>query len=138
MRPLFKVLILFSFKSGDQAIICEYEQGTITCPSGSTVNIHSASYGRTSTSVCVRVHMSDTNCDSNEDISGILQNHCASQADPSSCTVTVTNTFFGVDDPCPYTVKYLTVSYSCGELNDSSLLRDIVTFFFLIRSSQEK
>ena len=129
MRPLFKVLILFSFKSGDQAVICEYKQGTITCPSGSTVTIHSASYGRTSTSECVSRNMFNTNCDSTKDISGILQKHCASQADPSSCTVTVTNTFFG-GDPCRKTLKYLTVSYSCGELNDSSLLRDIVTFVF--------
>ena len=84
------------------------------------MKIHSASYGRTSTSVCIHAHMPDINCDSTEDITGILQNHCASQGDPSSCTVTPTNTFFG-GDPCSGTYKYLTVNYSCGELNESSL-----------------
>ena len=81
------------------------------------MNILSASYGRTSTAVCEHTKMSNTSCDSAEDITGILQNHCMSLGG-SSCTVTPTNTFFG-DDPCVGTYKYLTVQYGCGELNVS-------------------
>ena len=72
MRPFQNVPILFSFNSGNQVIICESEQGIITCPSGSTVKIHSASYGRSSTSVCIHAHLPETNCDSTEDITGKL------------------------------------------------------------------
>ena len=119
MWPFYKVPILFSFKTGNEVIICENIKGTITCPSGFTVNILSASYGRTSTTVCNHTHMANTSCDSAKDITGILQNHCTSQGG-SSCTVTPTNDFFD-DDPCVDTYKYLTVKNSCGELNDFSL-----------------
>ena len=68
----YKVSILFfSFKTVNQVIICEKVKRAITCPSGFTVNILSASYGRTSRAVCYhREHrkMSNTNCDSTEDI----------------------------------------------------------------------
>ena len=99
------------------------------------MDILSASYGRTSSAVCEHMHMSNTSCDSAKDIIGILQRHCRSQPDPSSCTVTPTNTFFD-DDPCYLTYKYLTVNYRCGKFNDSPLY--IVTSLFLIRPSQAK
>ena len=36
------------------------------------MKIHSASYGRTSTSVYIHAHLPETNCDSTEDITGKL------------------------------------------------------------------
>ena len=110
-------------------------QDTITCPRGCKVDIISATYGRTSPTLCEHEKMSNTSCDSTADITGILQNHCASQAGTSSCIVTPTNAFFD-DDPCEGTYKYLTVNYNCGKLNDSSLY--IVTSLFLIRPAQVK
>ena len=98
------------------------------------MNILSASYGRTSTTVCEHRQMSNTSCDSTEDITGILQHHCASP-EGSSCTVEPTYALFK-GDPCAGTYKYFTVNYNFGELNDSSLY--IVTSVFLIRPSQTK
>ena len=121
----------------NQVFICEKVKEAITCPSGFTVNILSASYGRTPRAVCKhRKHgkMSNTNYDSTEDITGILQRHCASPGG-SSCKGKPTNALFK-GDPCAGTYKYLTENYNCGELNESSLY--MVTSIFYVRPSQAK
>ncbi|XP_030832279.1 mucin-22-like [Strongylocentrotus purpuratus] len=85
-------------------VVCERETDDIDCGDGA-INICTAVYGRTNPSTCVEASKTDCILDvsSEPDLAS-----CNGQ---QQCTVYASNSLFG--DPCPGTVKYLEITYSC-------------------------
>ena len=112
---------MYLYTGSKAAIICENKQGTINCPDGGSLNILSASYGRSSPDTCPHPRpatMTKTDCDSPNDILSIVKEHCKSQSSTSVCKIKPSNGLFR-GDPCVGTYKYLTVEFECkdpGEL----------------------
>nr|CAH0110399.1 unnamed protein product [Daphnia galeata] len=92
-----------------ESFTCEWESKMLSCPSGKTINVDYANYGRTTHPVCVQVPERDkpTNCFTASHTSKISQ-LCNGQ---SNCEVPATNSFFG--DTCPNVFKYLHIKYRC-------------------------
>jgi hypothetical protein len=92
-----------------ESFTCEWESKMLSCPSGKTINVDYANYGRTTHPVCVQVPERDkpTNCFTASHTSKIGQ-LCNGQ---SNCEVPATNSFFG--DTCPNVFKYLHIKYRC-------------------------
>ncbi|CAH1266718.1 EVA1C [Branchiostoma lanceolatum] len=92
----------------DQRRVCEHGTLPIHCPAEKRINILFALYGRTSREYCGGA-IYTTNCHSSN--SGArVRSSCQGR---SSCSVAANNGVFG--DPCPGTVKYLEVEFSCIE-----------------------
>ncbi|XP_024148699.1 L-rhamnose-binding lectin SML isoform X2 [Oryzias melastigma] len=90
-------------------VACERRTAKLTCPSGKTIKVLSAYYGRRDSSVCTLncplVQTQNEDCENPTDL-------VAQQCDgTSSCTIKASNSVFG--DPCPGTYKYLEASYIC-------------------------
>ncbi|XP_003728290.2 rhamnose-binding lectin [Strongylocentrotus purpuratus] len=87
---------------------CEGSSLSLSCSSGSVVNIISANYGRTTgPETCPHSSIRTTACFASNSLN-IVGNICNEQ---TSCTVLATNSVFG--DPCVGTYKYLEVKYTC-------------------------
>ena len=89
--------------------VCELQTGNISCTDtpGTTINIQSANYGRTSLDVCYNAGAILTNCISTNTttiVKGICQGNVG-------CTLEANNTLLG--DPCSGNSKYLEVQYNC-------------------------
>ena len=97
------------FFSG-KVIICEGNQGSLSCSEspGSTINVKSAIFGRTSSTVCLHDQMEDTNCIASSYLT-VVKNQCESKV---SCALTSGKSIFD-GDPCPGTNKYLEVEFDC-------------------------
>lgn len=101
----------------EEGIICELKTSTIGCAQtpGSTLNITSANYGRTSRDTCEhpygldRLH-NDTGCRASNSLS-VVKGLCQQRV---SCTLTADGSLFG-EDPCLGVYKYLEVDFECVE-----------------------
>lgn len=89
------------------ALTCEGSTQTLQCPSGTTIKVTDASYGRHDQTTCPHSAMSDTNCHASNSLS-IVSEKCDHK---QTCSVDATNNVFG--DPCGGTYKYLQVTYNC-------------------------
>ena len=92
---------------------CEIYNGAknlaLECPSGSTVKIVSANYGRTNSGYCQRYnHQKDTCASKQPDTNQKVNSQCNNK---QKCNVSASNAVFG--DPCPGIYKYLEVWYLC-------------------------
>ena len=85
--------------------ICEFTTGFISCPTHTVLSVTSAKYGRTSSSICGQISV--TNCI--VDVASKVQSMCNGK---SYCTLRPTNALFG-NDPCPTVSKYLQVNFVC-------------------------
>ena len=101
----------------EEGIICELKTSAISCAQtpGTTINITSANYGRTSRDICEhpygldRLH-NDTNCRAPNSLS-VVKTRCQQRV---SCTLTADASLFG-EDPCFGIYKYLEVDFECVE-----------------------
>ena len=89
-------------------IVCEGQSSTISCPSGSTIHVIYANYGRIAVSVCPHLAVGDTSCSAVNSLSKV-QEVCQGQ---TSCTLASNNAVF--TDPCVGIHKYLEVDYICS------------------------
>ena len=104
----------------ETAYACEDSGLNITCGGGGLLNIIRANYGRFSIAIC-NVHGNtewSVNCMSPRTLR-VIRARCQGA---QTCQVPVDSTIFG--DPCPGTLKYDEVHYSCdlGEHRFSSIL----------------
>ena len=88
-----------------EAVACEGSHVSLSCPSGYTINVHYARYGRDDTSTCSA--SSNSNCNSGNSMSKV-GGACSGQ---NSCSIKAGNDVFG--EPCRKTPKYLRVRYTC-------------------------
>ena len=103
------------FFLAEEGIICELKTSTISCAQthGTTINITSANYGRTSRDVCEhpygldRLH-NDTDCRAPNSLA-VVKGLCQQRV---SCTLTADAHLFG-EDPCFGIYKYLEVDFEC-------------------------
>ena len=93
--------------TGNTAIICENEPGTIRCEGTALLSILYANYGRTSSDICLHPQIGNTNCRASNSLS-VITDLCQ---DETTCTITPSNSMFG--DPCGGVFKYLEVRYDC-------------------------
>jgi hypothetical protein len=93
-----------------ESFTCEWQSKTLTCPSGQSIIVDYANYGRTTHPVCVMDPVRDgPNTCSNPSHTSVVATFCNGQ---SNCVVPATNFVFG--DPCPTIVKYLQIQYHCA------------------------
>ncbi|XP_071485118.1 D-galactoside-specific lectin-like [Diadema antillarum] len=108
-RGTFKYLeVLYTCASWRQRRVCEHSTLSLSCPSGQTIIIKDALYGRqTGRSVCPHQNIRTQNCRASSSLSKV-RSRCEGRR---SCSVGATNGVFG--DPCRGTYKYLQVQYDC-------------------------
>ncbi|CAH1394509.1 unnamed protein product [Nezara viridula] len=97
-----------------EVTICEREQSTLTCPFGSSIQIHEAFYGRQNNHICRHPSATDGSnineiCSSPNALE-IVKNKCNGHRE---CNISSASNW--LVDPCKNTYKYLEVSYSCSE-----------------------
>ncbi|KAB5567718.1 hypothetical protein PHYPO_G00236100 [Pangasianodon hypophthalmus] len=94
-----------------RAVICEHGYSTLGCGTGEGILIINANFGRADTTTCSNGVPNGLtrkiNCYAPNTLATVAT-LCNGQ---QSCTVEASPTVF--TDPCPRTVKYLTVSYIC-------------------------
>uniref|UniRef100_A0A1I8FSQ9 SUEL-type lectin domain-containing protein n=1 Tax=Macrostomum lignano TaxID=282301 RepID=A0A1I8FSQ9_9PLAT len=95
------------FRNASPKLSCEHGSSSLSCTSGSTIDVLSAFYGRTSGSVCKRGPIKTTKCRSGSANSAVRR-ICQGK---SSCSVRASNSVFG--DPCVGTFKYMRINYRC-------------------------
>ncbi|XP_054752529.2 rhamnose-binding lectin-like [Lytechinus pictus] len=89
---------------------CEGGALSLSCYSGSVINIIKANYGRTNgQEACPHKRIQTTSCFASGSANA-MRNLCNGQ---TSCTVPATNSIFG--DPCVGTYKYLEATYTCED-----------------------
>ncbi|XP_072178781.1 L-rhamnose-binding lectin CSL3-like [Diadema setosum] len=105
----FKYLeVVYVCTSWTQRRVCEHSTLSLSCPSGQTIIIGDALYGRTTgASVCPHSSIRTENCRAASSLSRV-KSSCEGR---NSCSVAATNGVFG--DPCVGTYKYLEVQYDC-------------------------
>ncbi|XP_035676925.1 latrophilin Cirl-like [Branchiostoma floridae] len=86
---------------------CERQRLVLRCPSGQTISITTALYGRTTRAFCPNGSIRSTGCRSPSSTVRV-RTSCQGK---TSCSVDATNSVFG--DPCRGTFKYLEVRFSC-------------------------
>lgn len=91
------------------AIVCEGDAMYLTCPTGKTLQIVSAIYGRSESgdNVCPHNSIQTTSCSSTSS-SAIVQSNCNGL---QRCFIEAKNGLYG--DPCQGTYKYIEVTYIC-------------------------
>ena len=87
--------------------MCENYVMNLVCPSLTAIRIDRAVYGHYDHSVCGGP-LQTNNCHQDGDYA-IVDGRCSGR---ESCTVDANSATFG-GDPCPNTVKYLDVDYTC-------------------------
>ncbi|KAL9950502.1 hypothetical protein ACROYT_G043009 [Oculina patagonica] len=110
--------VLFGRTEGYFRRVCEHQAMSINCGS-KLINIRSASYGRTQQGLCGS--NGNTNCHAGSSMT-VARHECQGQ---KRCTLYVKNSAFG--DPCPGTVKYLTIKRS--PLDATYTVQKVVRFF---------
>jgi hypothetical protein len=104
------------------ALACEGNRVSMSCPSGQTVSVISASYGRHNAHTCPHSAISNQNCHASNSLEKVKK-QCDGQR---NCSPQASAGVFG--DPCGGTYKYLETSYVCipasasAELGDGLLL----------------
>jgi len=90
------------------AMFCEHRGARdIVCPSNHVINIKSGYYGRTSSAHCGHRSYYKLNCNAHQSFQ-MIKDVCNGR---KACRLNPHNGVYG--DPCPYTVKYLDVKYTC-------------------------
>ena len=108
-----------NFFSSTEACACEGSTLSITCPSGSTISVKTALYGRTVSGSVYCLYMNDaSNAANNVPASGCVTPNAGDKAiivaacdGQQTCSVSVSGTFS--PDPCNGIYKYLRVTYTC-------------------------
>jgi len=99
---------LRNYNRGILKRICERSSGSIHCPYGTSIDILSANYGRTTGRHICPDPARDTNCRASGSLSTVREK-CQGR---SYCYLEATNSVFG--DPCRGTKKYLELRYKCN------------------------
>ncbi|KAJ8014798.1 hypothetical protein DPEC_G00019490 [Dallia pectoralis] len=91
---------------------CDGDILSVKCPSRTSVSVLSAFYGRRvpSKNLCPHANMTEDNTQCTSSLA--IQKVVAECQDKRSCHIPVISAVFG-QDPCPFTSKYLLVSYKC-------------------------
>jgi hypothetical protein len=95
--------------------VCGDSSGTLACPAGATIAIHSAFYGRRDTATCADNAVgpsSPASACSLDDALPVVQGWCQGRR---SCWVPGT----WPSDPCPGIFKYSQIRYSCSSNSTS-------------------
>ena len=88
---------------------CQGEAFYASCPSGTTVLVTSALYGRMQLGRCVRRDYGYVGCQN--DVTEIVNGRCSGQ---QSCEIDIPDGELEPNNPCPEDLrKYLAVSYTC-------------------------
>jgi len=103
-----KYICLRNYNRGILKRICERSSGYIDCPYGTSIDILSANYGRTTGRHICPDPAKDTNCRASGSLSTV-RGKCQGR---NYCYLEATNSVFG--DPCQGTKKYLEVRYKCN------------------------
>jgi len=96
-----------------ESISCEGKASKISCPTGTTIKVNGANYGRTEDEVCPNYQILVTDCTA-KNSTKIVSKSCDAK---ESCQVRASHYIFG--DPCLYTYKYLRVNYKCVETHET-------------------
>ncbi|XP_035664311.1 uncharacterized protein LOC118407864 [Branchiostoma floridae] len=91
----------------ETAFACWKASLHLSCPSGKTLTIDYANWGRTTSTHFCTCFTCDINCRAANSLS-IMRGVCEGE---QQCTVTASDHVFG--DPCPGTQKYLETTYRC-------------------------
>ncbi|GLV36087.1 Calcium-independent receptor for alpha-latrotoxin [Carabus blaptoides fortunei] len=86
---------------------CQNSTLTITCPIGTTIDVVSARFGRTSNKYCSTSHTPVRNC-TTSNATNIVKEKCDNK---QYCSIQANNSLFG--NPCGANPNYLEVSYAC-------------------------
>ena len=103
---------MFSFLDIRSALACHLSWADLSCDNNDTINILTANYGRTDTTVCAnysdpKAHK-NTTCRAAHSLE-IVESKCKGRG---SCNVEANKVVFG-GDPCHGTYKYLDIKYEC-------------------------
>lgn len=100
------------------ALACEGNRASMSCPSGQTVSVISASYGRHDAHTCPHANVPNQNCHASNSLERVKR-QCDGRR---SCSPQASAGVFG--DPCVGTYKYLETSYVCIPASASAELGD--------------
>ena len=98
-------LLFYFLSAADEVITCEGSTMTLTC--NTEIHVDSAMYGHYDHDYCGGP-LSNDNCHKQGDYD-VVDGLCSGQ---QTCSVEAVSSTFG-GDPCPGTVKYLQVQYTC-------------------------
>ena len=87
--------------------VCEHDNFHLACNQGQVISIHSALYGRQTSSVCSEGPIETHSCAATSSLDVVRQNCNGHQ----TCDIMASNDVFG--DPCWGTFKYLDIQYKC-------------------------
>ena len=88
---------------------CEFQNISISCPSGTTIKVRSGFFGRTSNDICPTGYINPIDC--YLDALKVFSNYFNGL---QSATHELSYLWFGKqNDPCPGTGKYSTIEYQC-------------------------
>ena len=91
---------------------CDGEEFYASCPSGTTVLVTSAHYGRMNLGRCVQVDLGYLGCQ--VDVTEILNSRCSGE---QSCAIRIPDEELDATNPCYSELAiYLAVSYTCEPL----------------------
>lgn len=90
------------------ATVCDENSKTVKCGPAGRIKIRSASYGRTSWSVCSHGWYFNIKPCSAE---GVIEKIASLCDNKTECKIEVP--MRGISDPCPVLTKYLTLVYTC-------------------------
>jgi hypothetical protein len=96
------------------ALACEGRPASMSCPSGQTVSVISASYGRHNAHTCPHSAVSNQNCHASNSLEKV-KSQCDGRR---SCSPHASHHTFG--DPCGGTYKYLEAAYTCVSASASA------------------
>lgn len=96
------------------ALACEGRPASMSCPSGQTVSVISASYGRHNAHTCPHSAVSNQNCHASNSLEKV-KSQCDGRR---SCSPRASHHTFG--DPCGGTYKYLEAAYTCVSASASA------------------
>ena len=135
---MYRVLTLLSISLANSekitdVVSCEGSRLSLSCVSGSVINIMRANYGRLSHNIC-QDNITDDNMSVrciNPTTLGVINNICGGK---TSCTVPVISTELG--DPCPHTPKYLQIVYTCQEEHSTHLTQGLPDWIKYIKPAK--